>query len=176
MALRLGAAPREKTSKLLPLLQEALRGGGSLTGEEACRLLLKLPRVRPDTARRLLETALDGDRRFLLMEDGSVSLAHAPEPSPVPLDQLAFTVVDLETTGGSAADRILEVGAVRVAQYRLADEFSTLINPGVPIPPFIASMTGIREAMLADAPPFRDVAEKLLEFLGDSVLVAHNLS
>jgi len=175
MILRARQAPHEKLSVLLASLQDALRGNGSLCGEEACRLLFKTDRVHPGIARRLLEAALEGDRRFSLLEDGSVCLAPPAAFPSWDLDQGSFTVVDLETTGGSAADRILEVGAVRVEQSRPTREFTTLLNPGIPIPPFISSMTGIRDAMVADAPSFQQIAEQFLEFVGDSVLVAHNL-
>jgi DNA polymerase III epsilon subunit family exonuclease len=168
-------APYEKLSVLLPALQAALSQSGSLSGEEACRLLFKADKIRPEIARRLIEAALEGDRRFSLLEDGSVCLAPLPMHPSWNLDQGTFTVVDLETTGGSAADRILEVGAVRVEQNHPTREFSSLLNPGIPIPPFITSMTGIREAMVAEAPSFHQIAEPLLEFVGNSVLVAHNL-
>ena len=175
MISRARQASHEKISVLLPALQEALGQRGSLTGEEACRLLFKADKVRPEIARRLMEAALEGDRRFSLLEDGSVCLAPLPALPSWDLDQGTFTVVDLETTGGSAADRILEVGAVRVEQSRPTREFSSLLNPGIPIPPFISAMTGIREAMVASAPSFQQIAEGLLEFVDDSVLVAHNL-
>ncbi|MCI0659057.1 MAG: 3'-5' exonuclease [Acidobacteria bacterium] len=175
MISRNGNAPHEKISVLLPLLHEALRQRGSLSSEQACGLLFKAGKVHPEIARRLMEAALEGDRRFTLLEDGSVCLAPRPVLPSWNLDQGAFTVVDLETTGGSAADRILEVGAVRVEQNRPTREFSSLLNPGIPIPPTISSMTGIQAAMVADAPSFHQIAEALLEFVGDSVLVAHNL-
>jgi len=171
-----GDTQREKISVLLPVLEEALLRKGCLSGPEACRLLLKLPRVPPETASALLEAALDQDRRFLLLEDGSVCLAPRAELHPLPLDRVRFTVVDVETTGGSAAqDRILEIGAVRVEHFRPAAEFGLLLDPGIPIPPFISAMTGIRDEMVAGAPCFKEVAEDFLRFLGDSVLVAHNL-
>jgi DNA polymerase III subunit epsilon len=175
MISRIRNTPHEKISVLLPLLHEALCQRGSLSGEQACRLLFKAGKVHPEIARQLIEAALEGDRRFTLLEDGSVCLAPQPVLPSWNLDQGAFTVVDVETTGGSAEDRILEVGAVRVEQNRPTREFSSLLNPGIPIPPYISSMTGIQEAMVADAPSFHQIAEALLEFVGDSVLVAHNL-
>jgi DNA polymerase III subunit epsilon len=168
-------APREKISVLLSALQEALRQRGSLSGEEACRILLRADKVLPEITRRLMEAALDGDRRFSLLEDGSVVLAPPPTLPSWNLESGTFTVVDLETTGGSTEDRILEVGAVRVERNRLTREFSSLVNPGIPIPPFVSSMTGIKESMIAHAPSFDQIAEEFLAFLGDSVVVAHNL-
>ena len=92
-----------------------------------------------------------------------------------PLSQVTFVVVDLETTGGDpGADAITEVGAVRVRGGRVDAEFGTLVNPRRPIPPFIAALTGIRDAMVACAPPVESVLPAFLEFAQGSVLVAHN--
>ena len=84
-------------------------------------------------------------------------------------------MLDLETTGGSAAhDRITEIAAVRMESGKEVARWSTLVNPGVPIPPFIASLTGITDAMVANAPAFAEVAAPLLSILDGAVLVAHN--
>src|ERR687891_560342 len=71
-----------------------------------------------------------------------------------PLHEITFCVVDLETTGGSANDgaMITEIGAVKVRGGEVLGEFQTLVNPGAPIPPFIAVLTGIGDAMVAGAP------------------------
>ena len=93
----------------------------------------------------------------------------------VPLDDLTYTVVDVETTGLSAyRDGITEICCLRIAGDRVVDRFSTLVNPGQPIPHFIQGMTGITDAMVRDAPSFRQVIPAFLRFLGESVLVAHN--
>lgn len=87
-----------------------------------------------------------------------------------------FVLLDLETTGGSAVhDRITEIAAVRVENGVEVARWSTLVNPGVPIPPFIESLTGISNAMVAEAPRFADVAATLLEMLQGAVFVAHNV-
>lgn len=87
-----------------------------------------------------------------------------------------FVMLDLETTGGSAVrDRITEIAAVRVEHGQEVARWSTLVNPGVPIPPFIESLTGISDAMVADAPTFAEVAPQLLALLKDAVFVAHNV-
>jgi DNA polymerase-3 subunit epsilon len=94
-----------------------------------------------------------------------------------PLHETTFCVVDLETTGGSPATcRITEVGAVKVRGGDVLGEFSTLVNPGEPIPTFITMLTGITDAMVAPAPPIEEVLPSFLEFAGDAVLVAHNAS
>lgn len=99
----------------------------------------------------------------------------APEPS-TPLHDVTFCVVDLETTGGSPADcEITEVGAARFRGGECLGTFQTLVNPGVPIPPEITVLTGITKAMVLPAPPPAAVLPSLLEFIGSSVLVGHNL-
>jgi DNA polymerase-3 subunit epsilon len=87
-----------------------------------------------------------------------------------------FVIVDLETTGWTPGEaRITEIGAVRFAGGRVVGEFSTLINPGQPIPPDIAALTGISDAMVAGAPGIRSALPGFLAFAGSSsVLTAHN--
>ncbi len=92
-----------------------------------------------------------------------------------PLRDVTFVVVDLETTGGSPASaQITEVGAVKVRGGEVLGEFQTLVNPGEAIPPFIAVLTGITDAMVAGAPTVDTVLPAFLEFTRGTVLVAHN--
>jgi DNA polymerase-3 subunit epsilon len=92
-----------------------------------------------------------------------------------PLHEVTFVVVDLETTGGSPAScEITEIGAVKVRGGERLGEFQTLVNPGVPIPPFISVLTGISDSMVAGAPRLGAALPAFLEFAGDAVLVAHN--
>ena len=94
----------------------------------------------------------------------------------MPLTDVTFCVVDLETTGTSAADcAITEVGAVKLRGGECLGTFQTLVDPGTGIPPSITILTGITEAMVVDAPPIRAVLPSLLEFLGDAVVVGHNI-
>ncbi|HEX2193187.1 MAG TPA: DEDD exonuclease domain-containing protein [Acidimicrobiales bacterium] len=93
-----------------------------------------------------------------------------------PLHSVTFCVVDLETTGAAPATcAITEVGAVRVRGGECLGTFSTLVNPGVPIPPEIVVLTGITEAMVLPAPPIEQVLPAFLEFAGDAVVVGHNV-
>ncbi len=93
-----------------------------------------------------------------------------------PLRDITFTVVDLETTGGSAAggSMITEIGAVKVRGGEVLGEFQTLVNPHSAIPPFIAVLTGITNSMVASAPPIDSALPAFLEFAQGTVLVAHN--
>jgi len=95
----------------------------------------------------------------------------------MPLLDVEFVVLDLETTGGSpAGDRITEVGAVKVRGGEVLGSFHTMVDPEVPIPPLISALTGITDGMVAGAEPIEVVLPCLLEFLGGAVLVAHNAS
>jgi DNA polymerase-3 subunit epsilon len=92
-----------------------------------------------------------------------------------PLSEVTFVVVDLETTGGSPVDAgITEIGAVKVRGGEVLGEFQTLVQPGVPIPAFIALLTGITDSMLRDAPPLSVAVPAFLDFASGAVLVAHN--
>jgi DNA polymerase III subunit epsilon len=83
--------------------------------------------------------------------------------------------VDLETTGATAThDRITEIGIIEVNRGRLISEWSTLVNPGMSIPPMIQSLTGITNAMVAHAPLFEDIQLEVLQRLAGKLFVAHN--
>ncbi len=108
----------------------------------------------------------------------------APQPSAhqlrlddlgTPLIDVAFVVVDLETTGVDPAhDRITEVGAVRSRRGEVEAELATMIDPQRPVPPAITAITGITDAMLAGCPPITAVLPSLTELLRGGVFVAHN--
>jgi DNA polymerase-3 subunit epsilon len=93
-----------------------------------------------------------------------------------PLSDLTFCVVDLETTGGSAAkgSKITEFGAVKVRGGEVLGEFQSLVNPDEHIPAFITVLTGITDMMVIDAPRIAEVLPSFLEFAKGCVLVAHN--
>lgn len=93
-----------------------------------------------------------------------------------PLHEVAFCVLDLETTGGSPTScEITEVGAVKYVGGELVGTFDTLVNPGAPIPPTITVLTGITQAMVIEAPKIEEVLPSLLEFIGTAVIVGHNV-
>ncbi len=91
-----------------------------------------------------------------------------------PLSDLTYCVVDLETTGGAETDRITEVGAVKVRGGEVLGELQTLVNPRTRVPPLVAVLTGITDAMVAGAPPLREVLPAFLAFAHGTVVVAHN--
>ncbi len=91
-----------------------------------------------------------------------------------PLTQ-ATVVLDFETTGlSTTVDRIIEIGAVRLENGEITGELSLLCNPGVPLSPKIIEITGISDLMLRDQPPPAEGVKKLLKFIGDCAVAAHN--
>ncbi len=94
----------------------------------------------------------------------------------VPLAEVPFCVLDLETTGGSPAGcGITEIGALRFHGGEPGGTFHTLVNPHQEIPAFITILTGITQAMVIEAPPVEQALPALLEFIGDAVVVGHNV-
>ncbi|WP_191560988.1 ATP-dependent DNA helicase DinG [Metabacillus idriensis] len=88
-----------------------------------------------------------------------------------------FVVIDVETTGNSPkkGDRIIQLAAVVIENGKVAERFSSFINPSQKIPLFIEQLTGISNEMVKDAPPFEDIAENVSALLEDAFFVAHNV-
>jgi DNA polymerase III epsilon subunit family exonuclease len=94
----------------------------------------------------------------------------------IPLSQVTFVVVDVETTGGSpATSSLTEVAAARYRGGERIGTYQTLVRPDERIPPFITALTGISDAMVVDAPPIGATLPSFLEFLGGAVVVGHNI-
>ena len=93
-----------------------------------------------------------------------------------PLSEVAFCVLDLETTGVAPDTcEITEIGAIRYEGGVEVGRFDTLVNPRSAIPPTVTVMTGITQAMVIDAPLIEEALPSLLEFIGDAVIVGHNV-
>ena len=87
-----------------------------------------------------------------------------------------FVVFDIETTGlNKYQDKIIEIGAVKLIKGEVVDTFSRFINPEIDIPEFITNLTGINNSMVKDASLYNDVLPEFINFIGDAVLVAHNV-
>ena len=83
-----------------------------------------------------------------------------------------YVVFDLETTGISKQwDEIIEISAIKVKDHRIIEEFSTLVNPGRPIPAGATAVNGITDEMVLDAPGRMEAISDFLSFVGDQVLV-----
>ncbi len=88
-----------------------------------------------------------------------------------------YAIVDIETTGGyAAANGITEISILLSDGQSVTGKYTTLINPGQPIPPYISAMTGITDKMVATAPRFEEVAENIYNLLHDRIFIAHNVS
>ncbi len=96
-------------------------------------------------------------------------------PTSTSLAAVTFCVVDIETTGGSGADSITEIAAVKVCCGEEMGAFETLVSCVGEIPPSIVQLTGITTAMVGDAPYVEEVLPHLLEFAHGCVLVGHNV-
>ena len=165
MQLRLDAADR-----LVELVEERR---GPVVAEEAARRLFALRQAPVALARSLLADVVDADARLVWNGD-NVALARPPGADLL-LEEATYVVVDLETTGlRPGSSRICEIGAVRVRGLELEAEFETLVDPGVPLGPAVAALTGLTDRQLRGSPGAAAAVHRFLAFAGDAVLVAHN--
>ena len=92
------------------------------------------------------------------------------------IDRATFVIVDTETTGSRAGDdRIIEVGAAKLVGGDVVDTFQQLVDPGRHVPRRITRLTGISTAMVYGQPSAAETMPRFVDFLGDAILVAHNL-
>ena len=88
-----------------------------------------------------------------------------------------YSILDVETTGGKYNEEgITEIAIYRFDGEKIVDQFISLINPEIPIQPFVQQLTGINNKMLTNAPKFFQIAKRILEITDNSILVAHNSS
>lgn len=86
----------------------------------------------------------------------------------------SYVVLDIETTGLSRhSHRITEIAALRVENFQVVNKFETLVNPQIPIPTFITSLTGITDLMVKDAPIIQEIMPKFMKFVREAPFVAH---
>ena len=153
---------------------ELLRScGGRANASEIVDVVFKISHVDEELAGLLVADLIKDDRRFRII--GSTIELQTDSYESRKLEDLDFVVVDVEATGAKTPpNRIIELGAYRIHRGQILDSFCTLVNPEIPIPRFVAALTGISNAMVKDAPLFVDVAPRWLDFISDAVLIAHN--
>jgi DNA polymerase-3 subunit epsilon len=152
----------------------ALLAGGPRDAEALSREVLGLPFAPPAVAERLVAALLGADPRVSQQADGSWALVPGTREAPL-LDQCAFAVVDIETTGMRAStDRVIEIGVVVVQGWRRHRLMECLVNPGRPLPPAITRITGLTMRDVAKAPSFAEVADRVRQALSGRVFVAHH--
>lgn len=146
------------------------------TSAELCHEVLGLPGAPKVLAERVAVALLGADPRVRQLPDGRWALASVAQGGSPLLEECAFAVVDVETTGMRAAgeDRVTEVAVVLLHGGRREVLLDTLVNPGRPIPPSISGITGITDAMVRGAPTFESIADELLGVLAGRIFVAHN--
>ena len=148
--------------------------GGRANAAEIVDAVFKVSHIDEELAGLLIADLVKGDRRFKLVDGKTIELQEDDVETRL-LQDLNFVVVDLEATGAKMPpNRVIELGAYRISQGRIVDKFLTLVNPEIPIPRFVISLTGITNEMVKDAPVFADVAPRWLDFVNDAVLIAHN--
>jgi len=161
-------------STLLDRVLAVLREGPR-PAETLCQGVIGLAGASDAVCERIAIALLGADPRVRQLTDGRWGLIPEAQGSPL-LDDCAFAVVDVETTGMRAGggDRITEIAVVVVHGGRREVVVDSLVNPGRPIPPAICAITNITNAMVRDAPTFAEVVDQVVAALAGRVFVAHN--
>jgi DNA polymerase III subunit epsilon len=148
---------------------------GPHTPATLCHEILGLLGAPPLICDRVAIALLGADPRVRQLADGRWSLVAEAQGSPL-IDDCAFAVVDVETTGMRAVggDRITEIAIAIVHGRRREIVFESLVNPERPIPRAVCAITNITDEMVRNAPRFSDLAEQLMAALAGRVFVAHN--
>lgn len=130
---------------------------------------------KPDFWRGQLARLLARHDLFTQLPDGSWALTAWAEAAQT-LRGLRYVVVDVETTGlSSRTQSLIEIAALRCRGAEVLEAFTTLVNPGRPIPPFIRRFTGIHDDMVTGAPAPGEAVDAFLRFAGADLLVGHNV-
>lgn len=165
-------------SDLMGRAVDALQRSPRSTGDLA-RTVFGIRSAPAELAERMVRELLAGDERIARDDGGVWRLSGGDEEGPEGrLAELDYAVVDVETTGTSPGegDRVTEIAVMGVSGGDLVEEYSTLVDPGRPVPPEVTRLTGITDQMLEDAPPFEEVAPEVRRTLEDRIFVAHNAS
>jgi DNA polymerase III epsilon subunit family exonuclease len=148
--------------------------GGRAAASQIVDAVFKLSHIDDDLAGLLVADLIRNDRRFKIIDNNTIELQEDDWDHRL-LKELDFVVVDVEATGAKTPpNRLIELGAYRIRGGKIVDKFLQLVNPEIPIPRFVCTLTGISNEMVKRAPLFAEVAPRWLDFVSDSVLIAHN--
>jgi DNA polymerase-3 subunit epsilon len=179
-----------------------LLANGPLDAQTLMREVCQVDRLQADAAERMALALLSSHPEFVRLPSGHWALADAGDAPAAPsrkasvsgvvsgavgpaalaagttprLADIAFAVVDVETTGtrASGGDRITEIAIASVRGGEVTEVYTQLVNPERPIPPYITQLTQISWEMVKDQPCFRHIADHVVERLAGAVFVAHN--
>lgn len=156
--------------RALALIRESPRAS-----DEIAAAVLGIRNGPPGVTHRLVEELFRADPRAQHRE-GVWRIADAPEAADTDFGDMRFAVVDVETTGGVAGQggHIIEFAAVRIERRQIVDSFTSLVDPGVSVSPWITRLTGIRNGMIRGAPTFGEILPEVRRQLDGSVFVAHS--
>ena len=147
--------------------------GGFASAVNVVSSVMNITNPEPDLAKMLAADLTKTDPRIHLNGDKVELVENGFDNRE--LNETDFVVFDLETTGAKTPPcRITEIGAYRVKNGKIAGEFQSLVNPEIPIPEFIVGLTNITDEMVKGAPKCAEIIPDFMDFVGNSVLVAHN--
>src|SRR2546423_2004137 len=141
--------------------------GGHASFRQIAVTIFRMPQAHPELAAALVSDLIESDPRFVCEPEG-LRVADDEGRSTL-LPEIEFVVFDVEAVHGRGIPaRIIELGAYRVRDGAILEEFQSLINPEANLPRFLANLTGITAEMLETAPRFADIVDPWLEVIGDA--------
>lgn len=177
MARRTMSPPDEAgREKLAHQIYSIISGEGGRLAYATLGRRLKIKRHAAQI-RQLAEHALSGDPRLEWQDDQLHIKTRRPIPARMRLADLPVVVFDFETSGSTAGrDRAIELGMVALERGKVVHEWESLFNPeDAPVQRYVLKMTGISMSALRKAPTFAELSSEISQFIGDDVLIAHNL-
>ncbi len=169
-----GATPVEAYRFLIERAREYVAEHGGSVAEDALIGHMFGTTRSPQMWKTLFERVIGDDPELRRRIDGMWTVAGVSARQTSLLSD--FVAVDVETTGlKPISHRVIEVGMVRYVGGQEVDAYAQLVNPGRRLPAYISKLTGISDHDLENAPPFEEIAEAVSTFIGDAIVVGHNV-